>query len=412
MALTKAVASAVPRERRFFSTVSSREWTWIKHSILARYMRPWSRKVGVSAKRIWVVDCFAGAGGYEDAATGERRDGSPVLAAMEALRYKRDRPTREMRVICVERNPDNFRDLRRRVAGFGDVVTCFEGDFVKHLPAVRDMIGTEPALVMLDPIGLKAIGADACRGLLERRGKTDLFVIVDFSIVHRTRGMLDGDGRPTSTRRSAPALAANIDSFYAGSGNWRDVPLALPVEERERAYLRLYFDEVLLDSFEYVGSLPVRKAVSANPEYWIVHAASHIDAHLLMNDEIVRIDEELYRRTYAGSFPELVDQMYERKRTDRHAALKHDMVVFIRRGGPRGVTVKLLVENMLSRHYGFAKVSRWSGDYGRLIRELITEREVRREKPSVRARLEPTERLTAIPKDRTVAVTVDKEERA
>jgi hypothetical protein len=101
------------------------------------------------------------------------------------------------------------------------------------------MIGNDPALVLLDPIGLKAINAEACRELLDRQGKTDLFVIVDFSIVHRTRGMLDESGEPLVGRRSAPKLAANVDAFYAGSKAWRQVPLSLSPEERERTYLRL-----------------------------------------------------------------------------------------------------------------------------------------------------------------------------
>lgn len=410
MASRRAVASAGPRERRFFATVSSREWTWIKHSILGHYMRPWSRKVGSTAKCIWVVDCFAGAGGYLDETTGERRDGSPVLAAKEALGYARERPGRQMRVICVERNHENFVELEQRVAGFGDTVACLEGDFAKHVPAILSLIGSDPALVLLDPIGLKAIGADACRGLLGRKGKTDLFVIVDFAIVHRTRGMLDEEGQPLPGRRTAPKLAANIDDFFGASQSWRQVPLALDAEERERAYLRLYFEEVLLDTFEYVGGLPVRKTVGAPPEYWMVHAASHFDAHRLMNDEIARVDAELYRRSYADSFPELVEDFYEQLRVERLAKLKHDIVVFIRRRGPRGATVQEVVESMFGRHFGLAKINQWAGDYGPLLRELISEDDIRRERSVLRAKFEPSERLTAVAKSRPFEETIEKED--
>jgi three-Cys-motif partner protein len=405
-----AVAIDVPRERRFFATVSSREWTWIKHSVLGHYMPPWSRKVGSRAGCIWVVDCFAGAGGYVDKRTGERRDGSPVLAAREALGYRAQRPGKQMRVICVEQNHDNFVDLEKRVAGFGDTVTCLEGDFAEHVPTILRMIGNDPALVLLDPIGLKAINADGCRGLLDRRGKTDLFVIVDFSIVHRTRGMLDESGEPLAGRRSAPKLAANVDAFYAGSKAWRQVPPSLSPEERERAYLRLYFEEVLLSSFEYVGCLPVRKAVGASPEYWMVHAASHLDAHLLMNDEIARVDSELYRRTYANGLPELVEQLHEQRQAERLAALRRDIIVFIRRSGPDGTTVGKVVEQMLGRHFGLAKINKWSGDYGRIFRELISEGDIRRDQERLRARFEPGERLTAIPTD-GAANADDKEEK-
>jgi hypothetical protein len=131
----------------------------------------------------------------------------------------------------------------------------------------------------------------------------------------------------------------------------------------------------------------------------MVHAASHLDAHLLMNDEIARVDSELYRRTYADGFPELVEQLHEQRQAERVDALKRDIVVFIRRSGPNGATVRNIVESMLRRHFGLAKINKWSGDYGRIFRELITEGDIRRERERIRARFEPGERLTAIPKD-------------
>ena len=55
---------------------------------------------------------------------------------------------------------------------------------------------------------------------------------------------------------------------------------------------------------------------------------------------------------------------------------------------------------MLPGHFGLAKINKWSGDYGRLIRELISEGEIRREKPQLRAKFDPSERLSAVAKER------------
>ena len=46
---------------------------------------------------------------------------------------------------------------------------------------------------------------------------------------------------------------------------------------------------------------------------------------------------------------------------------------------------------------GLAKINKWAGDYGQLLRDLISAGVVRREEPRLRARFEPYERLTAIP---------------
>jgi three-Cys-motif partner protein len=87
----------------FFTT--HREWQWIKHLILADYLRPWAAKVGFRDKEIFVVDAFAGTGSYVDPATGEQSDGSPVIAARRAQKYEEERPGKTMRVLCVEKHP-------------------------------------------------------------------------------------------------------------------------------------------------------------------------------------------------------------------------------------------------------------------------------------------------------------------
>lgn len=393
---TDAKTSVEPRERRFFRTVSSREWTWIKHTILSRYLRPWSRKVGTLSDTIWVVDCFAGAGSYDDTVTGEHVEGSPVISAVEARRYANSRPGRQMRVICVERNRKNYEDLVARVSGFDDVVTTFHGNFGRHIETVTQMIGNDPALILLDPIGLKAITAETCRALLERKGKTDIFVIVDFGIVHRTRGQLLAHGMPNPDIPGAAANAANIDAFFGGSKRWRQVEKWRPVEEREQSYLQIYYEEVLDEWFDYRSACPVRSTYDATPEYWMVNAASHIDAYHVMNDEIVKVDRELYFRTHEGAFPELVEEQYEEKVKTRLAALERDILAHVRAAGTRGVTFENVVVSLIDAHFGQVKVGKWSGDYARTVRKLIDDGLVRRQKERRAAAFDRDEVLTAV----------------
>lgn len=301
-----------------------------------------------------------------------------------------------MRLICVERNRKNYADLVERVTGFGESVTAFSGNFARHVKPITETIGDAPALIILDPIGLKAITADACSGLLERKGKTDLFVIVDFGIVHRTRGQLLADGEPNPQVPGAEANAANIDAFYRGSRRWRCVEEGRPVEERERDYLRIYFDDVLGDWFDYCSACPVRGSYGASPEYWIVNAASHIDAYLLMNDEIAKIDKELYLRTYGeGALPDLVDQLYQELTRKRIDALERDVLQHVQEAGPAGVGFGDIVLNALDRHFGQAEVGKWAGDYARIVRKLIDDGHLVREKGRLAAAFDRSERITA-----------------
>jgi three-Cys-motif partner protein len=318
-----------------------------------------------------------------------------VIAALEARRYASNRPGRDMSVVCVERNRRNYEDLVTRLSGFDDVATTFRGNFGRHIREITRMIGNDPALILLDPIGLKAIIAEACRGLLERKGKTDIFVIVDFGMVHRTRGQLLSDESPNPDIPSAASTAANIDAFFGGTDRWRHVDESQSVEERERAYLQIYYEEVLDRRFEYRGACPVRGGYDATPEYWMINAASHVDAYHLMNDEIVKIDRELYLRTYAGSFPELVEAQYTEKVNQRLATLEELMLSRVRAAGKDGVTFERVVLDVMDTMFGQAKIGKWSGDYARVVRRLIDDGSVRRQKDRRAAKFDREEVLAA-----------------
>src|SRR5437588_2528192 len=141
------------RPETFFASV--REWQWIKHLILSDYLWPWAMKVGSTFREIFVVDAFAGAGTYRTP-QGETREGSPVITARRARQYRATRPVSKMRVICIERNPVNYRKLAEHMAPFGDLVKTIPGDFHDHVGEILGEIGQAPAVILLDPIGLKA----------------------------------------------------------------------------------------------------------------------------------------------------------------------------------------------------------------------------------------------------------------
>jgi three-Cys-motif partner protein len=115
------------KARRFFKKI--RDWAWIKHTIYRDYLVPWAMKVGFTAPMIYVIDGFAGRGSYDDEATGEHSDGSPVIAALRARDYNKRRPHRKMRLICIERDRENYGALAERMAGFDDVADVRHGSF-------------------------------------------------------------------------------------------------------------------------------------------------------------------------------------------------------------------------------------------------------------------------------------------
>jgi three-Cys-motif partner protein len=280
-----------------------REWQWAKHMALGDYIVPWSMKVGSTANRIFVADLFAGAATYTDEFTGQKTDGSPVIFARRAAKYGEDRPGKSMHVICTERNRKNFASLSARMSGWVESghATLRHGNFARHCDDVLTQMGTDPALILLDPIGLKTITADVCRPLLHRIGKTDVFIILHFKVIHRTAGMLLATGHANPEIPAAKKAAETLDALF-DSPRWRFIACqpGLDAMARERMYVDLYFEQVLGERFGWKCAFPVRPKYESKVKYWLVQASDDIGAFMLMNDEIVKLDALLFQRTVAA----------------------------------------------------------------------------------------------------------------
>jgi three-Cys-motif partner protein len=354
---------------------SAYRWQWVKHTVLADYFPPWAGKVGSTSREIFIVDTFAGAGSYPDPETGKRVDGSPVLAAGEAVRYASQRPGKRLTVLAVEKHAGNYAKLEARLGGFDPrLVALRQGDWAKHLDWILGEVGDNPILLILDPLGLKAMPADITRRILHRRGKTDAFVTVHFGVVHRAAGQLLA-GSP-----HAEKTAANLDAFF-GTDEWRAIALDAQTAGADRvscehALLDLYFREMLSRRFEYVSAHPVRPGLGRAHKYWLVHAADVIDGFLLMNDAIVKVEEQLYIRTRGkGALPGLAEEEVRRKREEKLGEVESRALQLVGAADGKAMVYADLENQLLDAFFGKVRQSdlwkavKRSAKAGNLVRE-------------------------------------------
>jgi len=363
-----------------------REWQWCKHTALRDYIVPWSIIVGSTAKEIYVADMFAGAGSYNDEFTGKTFDGSPVIFARRARTYMEERPGKRMHIICAERNRKNFAALKTRLAGFDDCVTLLRGNFAKHRDAVLEQMGPYPALILIDPIGLKPIPADACMPFFQRIGKNDVFIVLHFKVVHRTGGMLLETGHANPEKSGAVKAAANLDAVF-NSHRWRFIALdpALNAGQRERKYVDLYFEEVLGKRYGYKCAFPVRRGYETAVQYWLVHASEHEKPFELMNDEIVKLNELLLFRDLnpPGSIPEIAEWDLEQHRARELAALETAVLSSVNAPPDETIRFGALRDQLLDEFFGRV---RW-GAYSKAVKNLVrADRLVREERKAAALR--------------------------
>ena len=291
-----------------------------------------------------------------------------------------------MHVICVEKDKQLAEKLGQRLKPFGSLTTLHRGGFAEHLDSVSAAIGNSPVLLLVDPIGLTAIPAKECAKLLQRTGKTDVFVILDFQYVHRTGGQLLGGGAADPAVSGSAANAANIGAFFGDDG-WRQVAVdpSLDKESREDKYLEIYFASVLGSRYRYRCAYPVRRRHDAPARYWLVHASDHPDGFWLMNDEIVKVDERLVvlSNQKSSSLEDFELLMVEAAKGDLRVKLKGAVLELLGTAQGERMRFGALRSELLNTYFGKVRF----GVYAAVVKELARAGRVTRENPQANSAL-------------------------
>jgi three-Cys-motif partner protein len=319
-----------------------------------------------------------------------------MIFAKRAQAYSRERgPGKSMRVICCEKNAKNYASLLEAIKPYEPHIDTLRGNFRQHVPQIAERLGTSPALILLDPIGVATIPADSWRPFLDRTGKTDLFFVLHFAGVHRVAGWLLADGRPNPSIAPARRGVATIDRVFKGP-EWKEIaldPRTLGEEyriDRERRYVQLFFDQVIGNRHHWKGYIEVRARYTSATKYWLVHASDDEKPYELMNDSVLKVNELLLKREHAGEgqlegFAE-ADLEGHRIATQRELAeaIRSDLAAAPAGAMPFGP----LRERLSSRFFGRV---RWVGGYSDAVRALCSSGEAEREKMSLRAKFEENE---------------------
>jgi three-Cys-motif partner protein len=394
--------SRLARNRNEAQFDEYRDWQWIKHLILRQYAYAWSIIVGKYAREILVVDTCAGAGSYTDPDTGlVIAEGSPTIFAKRAQTYTRERgPGKSMRVICCEKNWNNYAALVEALRPYEPHVETLRGSFRQHVPQIADRLGTSPVLILLDPIGVATIPADSWRPFLERAGKTDLFFVLHFAGVHRVGGWLLPDGTPNPAIAPARRGVEGMDRVFNGR-KWRAIALDSDVAgeehrtERERRYVQLFFDQVIGNQHHWKGYIEVRARYTSPVKYWLVHASDDEKPYELMNDGVLKVNELLLQREHSveGQLYGFADAALEAHRDGTRRELQQAIRERIESSSGGAMPFGAIRRSLANSFFGRV---RWVGGYGEAVRALCSAGKVEREKTPLRAKFEDNEIIRAV----------------
>ena len=196
-----------------------------KHLVLREYLKAWLPILGKVSGRILFIDGFAGPGEYEG---GE--EGSPVIA-MRTLAEHSAKIRAEVVFLFIEKDERRARHLkglvdrrRPRLPPTAKVLVR-KGDFDSQMTEALDQLDEQkglmaPALVMIDPFGVKGMPMDVIRRILANP-KCEVYASFMWESMNRFF--------------STPEFEGPLDELF-GTGDWRSANDLAEKERRDFLY--------------------------------------------------------------------------------------------------------------------------------------------------------------------------------
>jgi three-Cys-motif partner protein len=367
---------SMPQASDFFVEPNPRSLD--KLGLLGGYLKPLCYKLGSTCgprrpwKHVWIIDGFAGQGAYAPDAGGRIQDGSPLIAAKWARQLQLERRYPIVRCVNVETDPGNFTRLERNLAPWRDVAIALRGEFADHIDDIMDMVGTDPALVFLDPFGLKGIEMETIEKLLDRGANTKTELLIHFSdrTFKRMAGnMSDNASRQPVGVKSATSKIMQLDRVV-GTPMWRRIWNS-PEYDNQKAMDRiaeLYLSE-LRRRIGFANQILMRDNYGDTPAYRLVFCTGSAHGVEQVSHLAHRYEKEIKDRARPGQTDLFSDQEERQQLT---ALRDHIQTVGIQH---KLITPKQIRHVLVPELFGLYS----STDYAKAIRELVSSEIVARD---------------------------------
>ena len=281
---------------------AKREWSKYKDMILGYYLTPYLPKVFRLGKPVVIVDCFAGAGRFDDGT-----DGSPRIIAQAIEKWASN--GRPVEALLLEEKKTLFRQLEDNVREFGSLCRPVHGSFEDAVAEIERIARTHTVFVYIDPYGLKPLKFSLLSSIYRHlKSGTSVEVLMNFnspSLVRNGRASLGLtqkdvpedewfiDSEEEAKRTMSPE---EIDDI-AGGHYWRSIVSSeMNFPEMEEGCVREYIVQ-MRRYFQGVFNYPIKEKYTHKiPKYRLIFGSRHPDAMLLINDAVCNARDRFLKK--------------------------------------------------------------------------------------------------------------------
>lgn len=260
--------------------------TKAKHEILKYYLDPWTRKLGSSARKLRVFDCFAGRGRYvdrgntspiklENISADAEVPGSPLIIL--DLLVERSSKLPDVECVFIEDNDENHHELQNVLKNVEKLPSNIE--YTTKNESFQNTIFqliTEtggwniPTFFFIDPFGFK----DLDYSTITKIGASQGFEILITLMAKELIRWQDVDAHQESFR------------ILYGTDNWKDELESFEPEHWDDKEVEYYCSRLEENGPNETVAYLVTRKESREMIYYLVFGTNHIDGLKIMRDSM------------------------------------------------------------------------------------------------------------------------------
>lgn len=266
-------------------------WSVLKDEILGYYLVPYIAKIQWTGKPLYIFDCFAGKGKFDNG-----MNGSPIIIAEHINVSIRRNPalSGKFHGAFIEKKYSD--ELKINLSGYSNT-EVLPGTFEENLNKILSLDKNISIFLYVDPYGIKSLNLSNFNLIKERQ-----FASFELLMNFNTAGFLREGCRLLKytellsddelTDYESDEDINNIDNMdsIAGGAYWQEIvkkyyDKTINIYQAEDAFISEY-SRRLESIFKYTVNIPIKIKSDHLPKYRLIFGTNHEDGLILMADNM------------------------------------------------------------------------------------------------------------------------------
>jgi three-Cys-motif partner protein len=265
-----------------------KDWSLLKDSIIDNYLAPYIRKILYARRPVFIIDCFAGKGKFDDG-----NPGSPLIIATHIKNIMNsDAEYKNIQGLFIEKK--YYDELYKNLIGYKNC-NAFKGTFEESIEQILQIKKRDISLFLyIDPYGIKNLNFNNFKKLAEKNFYSNelLMNFNSFGFLREGARLLKykiNDFEVNKDEADEKNTILNMNKI-AGGDYWQDI-LKRKNEDKitmikaEELFVNNY-SEKIGDIYRYTVNVPIKKKSDHLPKYRLIFGTNHFDGLILMVNEM------------------------------------------------------------------------------------------------------------------------------